>query len=117
MADALLEIIKRRLEIPADDILQDQVISDIIDEVSTEFKLLTGATSVPDKFNFIITEITLKRYNRRGNEGMSHARVEGHAITYEKPESDFSKFRAYLRIDYPEIDDHLNVVPGELNVW
>lgn len=114
MSTTLLLAIKRRLEIPVEDTLQDAVIEDIINDTAQEFILFTGADSVPEKYNFIIIDICLKRYNRRGNEGMYHSRVEGHAVTYEKAESDFAKYRAYLRIDYPEIDERLKVFPGEV---
>ncbi|MGF3072738.1 phage head-tail connector protein [Facklamia sp. P13069] len=115
MGTNFLEVLKRRLDIVDD--LQDQVLQDIINDTTQEFLLITGAKLVLPVFNFIITDVSLKRYNRRGNEGMKSTSIEGHSTTYESPLKDFEQYKAYLRIYYPDVGERLNVTPGEVTFY
>lgn len=93
-----LAVIKRRLGIAKDDHLQDELIQDLVDATDAQFKLLTGATVIEDKYHFIIVDIAVKRFNRLGSEGMTVETVEGHSMTFS--DNDFEPYLALLERDF-----------------
>lgn len=75
-----LNKLKRRLGIT--DNLQDTLLADIYKDAECYFKALTGADEVASTYAFIIREVTLKLYNRKGSEGMSSESVDGYSVSY-----------------------------------
>lgn len=75
-----LNKLKRRLGIT--DNLQDTLLADIYEDAECYFKALTGADEVASTYAFIIREVTLKLYNRKGSEGMSSESVDGYSVSY-----------------------------------
>ncbi|WP_368250914.1 phage head-tail connector protein [Enterococcus sp. 2201sp1_2201st1_B8_2201SCRN_220225] len=51
---------------------------------------LSATTEVPAEFESIVYEVTLKRFNRIGNEGMASYSQEGLSMTF--PDSDFAEY-------------------------
>lgn len=49
-----------------------------------------GTNEVPSELDYIVYEVSLKRFNRIGQEGMQSYSQEGEAITF--PDSDFAEF-------------------------
>lgn len=94
----MLEKIKTLLGI--NDNLQDQVIAIIIENVEGHLTYLLGK-EVPLNLQFIITEISVMRYNRLGAEGMKSELVEGHRTDFHDPKDDF---QPYLSIIEKEAD-------------
>lgn len=85
----MLEKIKKLLGI--NDNLQDEVLEIIIENVEGHLTYLLGK-EVPLNLQFIITEISVMRYNRLGAEGMKSELVEGHRTDFHDPEKDFRPF-------------------------
>ena len=55
------------------------------------FKLgLNAGVSIPDVLDYIALEVSVKRYNRLANEGMSSYAQEGQSITFSA--NDFDEF-------------------------
>ncbi|MFL2050657.1 phage head-tail connector protein [Leuconostoc mesenteroides] len=55
------------------------------------FKLgLKASVSIPDVLGYIALEVSVKRYNRLANEGMSSYTQEGQSITFSA--NDFDEF-------------------------
>lgn len=71
--DKRLEVIERRTEDRLKSILE-----------------LSDISEVPTEFESIIYEVTLKRFNRIGNEGMASFSQEGLSMTF--PDSDFAEY-------------------------
>lgn len=75
------------------DTVQDSQINALID--LTEQALLShlpdDTETVPDKFGYVVTDITVKRYNRLGAEGLKKKSVEG--LTLEFSDSDFDQYQ------------------------
>lgn len=59
---------------------------------------LLESEEVPEKLEYISYEVTLKRFNRIGQEGMSSYTQEGLSMAF--PDSDFSEYQQ-------EIDDYV----------
>lgn len=53
--------------------------------------LFGNPNEVPAKFDYISYEVTLKRFNRIGNEGMQSYSQEGLSMAF--PDSDFSEYQ------------------------
>ena len=77
---ATLEDVKTLLSVT--DVEQDEVISLIIKNVEQRLKRLLGAQTIPDELGYIVTEVSVSRFNRLGSEGMKSDNVEGYGVTY-----------------------------------
>lgn len=61
-------------------------------ERRTEERLISllGVLEVPTVFEYVLYEVTLKRFNRIGNEGMTSVGQEGLSMSF--PDSDFDEY-------------------------
>lgn len=81
------------LQIKTDDTKRDDILNLIIKntEQALSFKLgLKDGVSIPDVLDYIALEVSVKRYNRLANEGMSSYTQEGQSITFSA--NDFDEF-------------------------
>lgn len=108
--DDVLKKLKRRHSIIDDN--QDDVIRDIIDDTISHYLAVVGQLSVevkvdkvPEKHEFIITDVASKRYVRRGSEGMTVERVDQYQAQYASPVSDFDEYMGILQAEYAPVDD------------
>lgn len=99
----MLQKIKTLLGIP--DALQDLVIEQIVEDVTSHLTILLGK-EVPNELEFIIREISIRRFQRLGSEGFKSELVEGHRVDFY----DLAKeFDPYLHI----IEKHQEVEPSD----
>lgn len=103
MLDTQLEKIKRRLGITENDTQQDDLIRDLIDDAESYFKLITGAKSVDEQYEFIIRDVALKLYVRKGSEGTESESVDGYSVSYAK--SLFEEYLPLLERDFNLTDE------------
>ena len=97
----MLEEIKTLLGIK--DNLQDDVLGVIIKNVTSHLVGLLGKP-IPAELNYIIVEISVRRFNRLGTEGMKSETVEGHKVDFYDLDKDFDPFLGI-------IEAHKDVVP------
>lgn len=93
----MLEDIKKLLGI--DGTALDDKLNIILQSVQARLKvLLGGVTEIPPSLQYIVTEVSVIRFNRIGSEGTSSHSVEGESISYS--DNDFAGFmdeiNAYL---------------------
>ncbi|EAE4828476.1 phage head-tail connector protein [Listeria monocytogenes] len=69
---------------------QDEQISVIKELTEKRLKAMLREETIPPQLDYIVTDVTLKRYNRIGNEGMSSYSQEG--ISFSFPDSDFKEY-------------------------
>ncbi|MED4083874.1 phage head-tail connector protein [Halalkalibacterium halodurans] len=86
----MLENIKVVLGIQ--DELQDDVLNILISNISNHLKALLGK-EIPNELNFIVEEITIRRFNRLGTEGMKSESVEGHRIDFYDLKDEFTPYQ------------------------
>lgn len=68
----------------------------IIDIVSRRLKsLLGGVAEIPPELAYIVTEVSVIRYNRIGSEGLSSHGVTGESMSWQ--DDDFSSYAADIR--------------------
>ena len=75
----LIEI-KRTLEIT--DTSLDAQLNDFIGRITDRLLLRLGVDFLPLELQFIVVETTVKRFNLKGNEGMTSYSQEGESISY-----------------------------------
>ena len=92
----MLEEIKIILGI-ADNAL-DSHLNIIISNTTARLKMLLGGLDVPESLNYVVTEVSVKRFNRIGSEGITSHTVEGESMSFS--DDDFAEFagdiQAYL---------------------
>lgn len=108
----MLDKVKRRLGI--EDELQDELLNDLIDDAQSAFKVITGVDTVADKYNFMIINVVLKLYNRKGSEGMESENVDGYSVKYVT--GLFDEYMDILNRDFPQ-DDNSNERRGRVFIY
>ena len=92
----MLEEIKTILGI-ADKAL-DSKLNIIISNTNARLKMLLRGLDVPESLNYVVTEVSVKRFNRIGSEGITSHTVEGESMSFT--DNDFAEFagdiQAYL---------------------
>lgn len=73
------------------DTSQDAKLSWIINATKSRLRLLLGDIDPPESMNYIITEVSVIRFNRIGSEGMSSQSVDGETMTFS--DSDFDGYK------------------------
>ena len=76
----MLTEIKRTLEIT--DTSLDAQLNDFIDRITDRLLLRMGVEFLPLELQFIVVETTVKRFNLKGNEGVTSYSQEGESILY-----------------------------------
>lgn len=110
MAD--LNKIKRRLGIT--DNLQDDLLTDLIDDGEQLFKMITGANAVDDKYSFMVESAVYQLYARKGSEGIESETVDGYSVKYAM--TLYDDFMPILERDF-ELDDNSYRKSGSVSVW
>lgn len=93
----MLTNIKTLLGITGDG--SDKLLNTIISLTEARLKvLLEGTNTIPESLSYIVTEVSIRRFNRIGSEGLQSHSVEGETMTW--PDDDFAPFdddiQAYL---------------------
>lgn len=69
---------------------EDKKLKVIITLTENRLKTLIGQTEVPSELEYIVTEVSIARFNRIGSEGLSGHTVEGEALTFK--DNDFDQY-------------------------
>ena len=73
----------------ADNALDSQL-NIIIANTKARLKMLLGGLDVPESLNYVVTEVSVKRFNRIGSEGITSHTVEGESMSFT--DDDFAEF-------------------------
>lgn len=84
------------------DNLQDGLLAVLEKLTEDHFKAYTNQVYVPREFDFIITDVMVKRFNRVGAEGMESQSVEG--LSQKFSLDDFKEYESLL-------DRHFKLTP------
>ena len=85
----MLDEIKKLLSFTDGD--NDELINTIVSLVESRLKHLIAEDTVPDSLSYIVTEVSISRFNRIGSEGVSSHDVEGEKMTWSNDD-----FRPYM---------------------
>ena len=103
-----LEKVRSLLGIADDDNELDSKLELIIELVATRLKNLLQSEKIPQKFQYILVEVSIVRFNRIGSEGVRIDSVEGESKHY-KEDGDFAEYM-------PEIEEYLRSKNGAKRV-
>lgn len=78
----MLEDVKELLGIAEDDKTMDTRLNIIIAATTKRLKVLLGGLDVPDDLKYIVTDVSIMRFNRIGSEGLSSHSVEGESLSF-----------------------------------
>ncbi|EGQ3439431.1 phage head-tail connector protein [Staphylococcus pseudintermedius] len=97
-----LEEVKNRIGLTDNE--QDKQLNSIINNVAAELlsRLPVDTISIPDRLRFIVVEVSTKRYNRIGAEGMSTDSQDGRSNSFER--NDFEEYQGIIDVLYPKLD-------------
>lgn len=98
---SLLSRVKTRIGIS--DAVQDDLLTEIIANTSSELqsKLSAKYSLIPYELQFIVVEVSVKRYNRTGSEGMTSETIDGRSNSFE--DDDFKQYADILK-KYSDVD-------------
>lgn len=92
----MLESIKLLLGLESND--RDDLLKLIISSATARLKVLLGGIEPPESLGYIIIDVSVRRFNRIGSEGMTSHTVEGESLSFS--ENDFAGYeddiQAYL---------------------
>ena len=107
----ILDIVKTLLGIT--DTSQDALISTIVTLTESRLSnLLGGVDAVPEALGYIVTEVTIRRFNRIGSEGLASHTVEGETMTW--PDDDFKPFMDDIQAWLDENQDDAKTKRGRV---
>lgn len=94
--------------ISADTSINDKL--EIVEKLTTQrLNVLLGTETVPDKFQYILTNVVGARYARIGNEGMTSSTQDGLSMTFN--EDDFAPYMSEINA-YKNGDDFYKPTHG-----
>lgn len=95
----MLEDIKELLGIEEDDTTINTKLNIILEATKNRLKVLLGGLEVPDELDYIVTDVSIMRFNRIGSEGLSSHSVEGESLSFAN-----NDFEPYME----DIQSYLN---------
>lgn len=102
--DGIRKIVKPEIKIllGIEDELQDPLLDILINNVSSHLYLVLRGIDkeikgVPSELYFMIVDITVRRFNRVGSEGMKSESVEGHKIDFYDLDQEFDSYMYLLK--------------------
>ena len=73
----------------------DEKLETIVRLTEGRLKALLSVKIIPDELEYIITEVSIKRFNRIGSEGVQKHSVEGESMSFN--DDDFSSFSSEIQ--------------------
>lgn len=97
--DSIIKRVKRLLFLKSPpetgDVDLDELLKDIVDMTSQRLKSLTGLKEISSDLDYIVVEVSIKRFNRLKNEGMKTYSQEGESIAFD--DNDFAEFSTEIK--------------------
>lgn len=90
----MINNIKTLLEIPEDDTSRDSILNLLYSYASSTIALYVGADELPNQLTWVAEQLTVRKYNKLGEEGVVSSNYEGIQLQYE--ESDLDAFLTIL---------------------
>ena len=87
----VLNDVKLLLGLQTDDVKLDTIVR----LTESRLKTLLSVQIIPDELEYIITEVSIKRFNRIGSEGIQTHSVEGESMSFN--DDDFSSFSSEIQ--------------------
>lgn len=86
----MLDKIKDLLGITANETDKDTTLRTIVSLTTARLKVLLGGVEPPEELDYIIIDVSIRRFNRIGSEGVTSHTVEGESMSFA--DNDFDVF-------------------------
>lgn len=86
----MLNDLKLMLGIEENDTGADKRLNLILENTRQQLKTKLGGIDAPESLNYIVLEVSIKRFNRIGSEGLTSHTVEGESLSFV--DDDFNGF-------------------------
>lgn len=73
---------------------QEELLEEIVNITKDKLLLYLNKEEIPSELEWILIELSIKRYNKIGSEGMSSENTDGSNVTYEDDE--LLEYKVYL---------------------
>ena len=73
---------------------QDDLLTVLINNTASQFKVILGQPAIPEELYFIWSNVVVSRYNRLGQEGMLSYSQEGEGFRFQT--SDFEPYMTLI---------------------
>lgn len=83
---------------------QDKYIKQLTSSALDEFRVITETEEVEERYIFVIEGVVLKRYVRRGSEGLESEKTSGVWMVYGEDRRDFEEYLPLLALTYPSVN-------------
>lgn len=80
-----------KLLIGIEDNTHDNLLSYILESVSSRLANLLGVDEIPEEMEYIVVEVSVIRFNRVGSEGIGSHSVEGESMSFTN--NDFDQYK------------------------
>lgn len=74
---------------------EDDKLDAIVRLTESRLKALLSVKTIPGELEYIVTEVSIKRFNRIGSEGVQTHSVEGESMSFN--DDDFSSFSSEIQ--------------------
>jgi len=91
----MLEDVKDLIGIAAEETDLDKKLNLLIKLATSRLKVLLGNVEPPEELQYIIVEVTVKKFNKVGSEGFSNHSVEGESFSIN--DKDFEEYKADIQ--------------------
>ena len=71
----------------------DELIYEITELTKSKILNYINETELPNELEFVLVELAIQRYNRKGSEGIASESVDGKSVSYEDM---FENYKPYL---------------------
>ncbi|WP_424236326.1 phage head-tail connector protein [Bhargavaea ginsengi] len=94
MTETFEERILRRVKnlLGIDDHIQDVTLQEIIETRAAHLRAELESEEIPKVLEFIVVELSVRRFNRLGSEGMKGESVEGHTVNFYELDDEFKPY-------------------------
>lgn len=99
----MLDEVKVLLGITTTD--RDDLLNILINNITRQLEMRLGNPDggIPMELEYIVSELTVARFNRLGSEGMVSESVEGHSIAFNQ--DDFAPYSYVIQLYLGDLDD------------
>lgn len=105
----MLEDIKELLGIAENDNSMDTKLGIILSATKSRLMVLLGGLDVPEDLSYIVTDVSIMRFNRIGSEGLSSHSVEGESLSFSN-----NDFESYMEDIQSYLDSQKDVKRGKV---
>ena len=93
----IIDNLKLKLQIDSSDTSQDKILELFLIDTIKQISLYLEVDVFPEELLFIAEDISVKKYRRLGNEGVTTEKIDVISTTYQKDTDYLNEYLPYLK--------------------